>query len=625
MVDSGHALCLRGAFMTTPRAAALCAALLSGFAALSLFSTLAESPTFDEPVQTVAGWTHLHLGDFRMNVEDPPLWEEWAALPNGRESLHPDLSGAPWRGLLDTPALEARFAAGTLWAPGVDGATIVNRSRLMMLFLAVALGALIAFWAGILAGPRAAVIATALFALDPNFLAHAALVKNDVATALLFVAAAFLTWRLGRHFRPGSALALAVVCGIGLGVKFSCLLLIPLSALLLGLRILSAEPWSGSGDGGVSRVRRARAALSVLVLMACVSLLALWGAYGFRFAVTPDPSVAFPTGWVLDHLRNAQSKARGMSPAEWRPGGAARVFLWALAHRLLPEAWLNGFLYTSATAAFRRSFLLGALSSTGFWYYFPFAILVKTPLAELAAWGVSAAAGAWFLTRGRRSFPSLWAAACVLLPPVVYLVAAMAARMNIGIRHVLPVMAFAAVAAGVVLARLWDRRPRIGPWLTGLLLLATALETAAAAPHFLPFFNVAAGGARGGLRLLGDSNLDWGQAVPELAEWQRAHPGRELYLSYFGVADPAFYGIRYHPLPGNYLFGPPPESGPLRAPSVVALSASVMQGLSVGPALGDRYASFRQQAPIAVLGGALYLFDVPDEATAATFSRLVFQ
>ena len=90
MVDSGHAEWLLGASMTTPRAAVLCAALLSAFAAVSFFAARAESPTFDEPVQTVAGWTHLHLGDFRMNVEDPPLWEEWAALPNGRDALHPD-------------------------------------------------------------------------------------------------------------------------------------------------------------------------------------------------------------------------------------------------------------------------------------------------------------------------------------------------------------------------------------------------------------------------------------------------------------------------------------------------------------------------------------------------------
>ena len=145
----------------------------------------------------------------------------------------------------------------------------------------------------------------------------------------------------------------------------------------------------------------------------------------------------------------------------------------------------------------------------------------------------------------RHSFQALWATACLLIPPAIYLFAAMAARMNIGIRHVLPVMAFAAVGSGVVLSGLWDRLPW-GRWLVAALLLVTAGETASATPHFIPFFNFAAGGSRGGLRLLGDSNLDWGQDLPELARWQRDHPERELYLSYFGVAES---GVLWHPVP----------------------------------------------------------------------------
>lgn len=95
------------------------------------------------------------------------------------------------------------------------------------------------------------------------------------------------------------------------------------------------------------------------------------------------------------------------------------------------------------------------------------------------------------------------------------------------------------------------------------------LETLAGYPDYLAFFNLPSGGSRGGLSLLGDSNLDWGQDLPALADWQRQHPEPTLYLSYSGTADPAAYGIRYINLPGGYPYGPPPQSP--RQPGVIAI------------------------------------------------------
>ena len=142
------------------------------------------------------------------------------------------------------------------------------------------------------------------------------------------------------------------------------------------------------------------------------------------------------------------------------------------------------------------------------------------------------------------------------------------------------------------------------------LLVLLAVESLSAFPDFLPFFNVAVGGARGGFYLLSDSNLDWGQDLPALAAWQDRHPGRPLYLAYFGNADPASYGIRYHNLPAGYRYGPPPESLPARGPATVAISASILQGLYGRPEAGNAYAPFRDRSPDEVLGGSIYLFDL---------------
>jgi len=119
-----------------------------------------------------------------------------------------------------------------------------------------------------------------------------------------------------------------------------------------------------------------------------------------------------------------------------------------------------------------------------------------------------------------------------------------------------------------------------------VLLLAT--ETLAARPHFIPFFNVLAGGTKGGINLLSDSNLDWGQGLPVLRRWMAARGVEKVNLCYFGTADPAAYGISFVPLAGSYRFdvpgagvvGYPPQRPEL--PGYVAIGATNLQASTSG-------------------------------------------
>jgi hypothetical protein len=183
-------------------------------------------------------------------------------------------------------------------------------------------------------------------------------------------------------------------------------------------------------------------------------------------------------------------------------------------------------------------------------------------------------------------------------------------NINHGIRHLLPLFPLAFIVIGIVFAKLWRRtsarRMQIAAVTLAVLLLA---ETLPAWPNYIPFFNLAAGGPRGGLRLLGDSNLDWGQDLPLLAKWQAAHPNERLYFCYYGSADPSVYGIRYVNLASGFFLGPPAE--PITAPGVIAISATRLQGLFMPPSLRQSYGRLRTQAPREVLGGSIYLFDYP--------------
>ncbi len=70
------------------------------------------------------------------------------------------------------------------------------------------------------------------------------------------------------------------------------------------------------------------------------------------------------------------------------------------------------------------------------------------------------------------------------------------------------------------------------------------------APDYLAYFNVFVK-PENSWGLLTDSNLDWGQGLIALREYEQQHPSETLHLAYFGSVDPKLYGIRALPLAPN--------------------------------------------------------------------------
>jgi hypothetical protein len=75
------------------------------------------------------------------------------------------------------------------------------------------------------------------------------------------------------------------------------------------------------------------------------------------------------------------------------------------------------------------------------------------------------------------------------------------------------------------------------------LLIWLLLETLAAAPHYISYFNQAGGGVKGGYRYVTDSNYDWGQDLLRLRDFMNQHPEIDrMALDYFGSwGAPAYY------------------------------------------------------------------------------------
>lgn len=200
------------------------------------------------------------------------------------------------------------------------------------------------------------------------------------------------------------------------------------------------------------------------------------------------------------------------------------------------------------------AYLLGENREGGWPWYYAVAFLVKVPVPELLLFALAALA-AW---RERR--------ADVLLPWIVaaafFAAFGLGAKKNIGVRYLLPVLPVLHVAAA---AALGSRTTRLRVATFGLVALAVASGGAASSAPLAAFNGVERllGGKRA---VLVDSNLDWGQALPDLREWMAREGIESVRLAYFGRIDPSIYGISWRSLPSQ------PVSGP------VAISATLAAG-----------------------------------------------
>jgi len=171
------------------------------------------------------------------------------------------------------------------------------------------------------------------------------------------------------------------------------------------------------------------------------------------------------------------------------------------------------------------AYLLGARSPLGFWYFYPVALAVKTPLPllALAAFGV--------VLVFRKTVPRLWIPLCFA---AAVLQAGMMGHINIGIRHVLPVhMGMALLAAAAVMKMIESRRMATG--VAVVLLACFAGSSILSHPDYIAYFNLLAGTHPE--NVLVDSDLDWGQDIKRAAVRLRELGAREVMFPQFVVAD----------------------------------------------------------------------------------------
>ncbi|MDQ3441595.1 MAG: hypothetical protein M3478_14730, partial [Planctomycetota bacterium] len=409
---------------------------------------------------------------------------------------------------------------------------------------------------------------------------------------------------------------LAVLAALVLSLKFSGVFVLIIVCAVVVARVFIPASWPLFTDWFRKWWGRYFVAAIVVVVMLAVSITGLWGTYAFRFRPAPDATSSMNMPGIVAEvgMTEARLKSRGRNVTTLRTDAQSFVVkaaTYADAKRLLPQAWIYGFLETYQGLLTRPAFALDQSRRGGWWWYFPFAMTMKAPLATIVALGLSAWAllAAW-KRYGTPHEAGAWTITCLALPIVLYLFFAMLARLDFGVRHVLPVYPFLFIAMGVAAALAWQRW-RSAKWVIALILVGVGTETVRAYPNYVPFFNAAATAWRDGVHLLGESNVDLGQDLPLLAAWQSEHPDRKLYLSYFGPADPALYGINAVDVRKEAL--DKRTRWPVDEKGVIAVSAEHLQGFAIAPEARSLHSQLRARPPMEILGGSIYLYDLSSE------------
>ncbi len=542
--------------------------ILWAFFAHVLFIARATSMTIDEGLHIASGYTIWRTGDYRLIEEHPPAVKLWLAIPVLPLAGLPDPTELPaWEEAATTERTESLpllHMAQQLLYPSLPVDRWLIPARAMSALLGCLLLAVILRWARERVGIKMGLAATLLASLDPNLLAHSAIAGTDLGTTTLIL---WTLWEATRWFRRPTlshAVRLGILLGLALAAKLTALTLLPAMAIV-GMTHLLLPRRTGLGRWQFIR-------LSSTVLAVCA--LVFWAAYGFQVGRLPGLPLPVP----------------------------------AAAHAIPVSRLL------SHSAGGHQAYLLGENSDHGWWSYFPLAFLLKTPIPLL----LILAGGALHWIReivDRRSWVQ-WLLSIPALFAMTYGVISLLSTLNIGYRHLLPLVPLGYIGGASALTSLARKETAVPHrWVGSVTALLVAIQMGSVlslSPYLLSYFNELVGGPRQGWRYLADSNTDWGQGYKALAQFQDERHIDHVKLAAFIFYDPAVYGVRYEPL--TPLRGDTPPVFPSRfapPPGDYVISMTPLDGIPLVD--GEMYDWFRWRMPDALIAHALHFYHVTPE------------
>lgn len=550
--------------------------LLAAFFAQCFIFAAKTGQTVDETFYNGSGYPIVRYNDYRIIGEHPPLMMQIASLPLLFMDVKYPIDDVIWlgdSGEVDVTKMGLRF----LYEMGNDPGKILLAERTMLILLAVFMGIFLYRWAKEMYGVGPALFVLALYSFSPNVIANSSQYMTDMGVTIFM----FLSiYRLSKFFRKPNVRN-AVLCGLCYGLalmsKMSSLVLFPTTLLLFSLYPLLSYKSLSSYPQNPPRLDLALLVMSILFftfavgekLVLCglgpICLTVIWmtsskykamtkavwpkllrfaciGGFIACFAVAIYLSkkremiiVVGAALWVLSLLilnfliERLKKKEELIYLAKifvliWFVAALVIVFGYTDFYKSLMrwnpfQHYLRAFkIATSHSVSTHEAYMPGSYIVPGKSYYLN-AMLVKTPLLTIGSFLIGAV-GLCFSKLPRMN------KLCIFIPMLVFFcVASFLNKINIGIRHVLPLYPFIFLVAGSAFFIIQKIKVSIiRKVIFGIifcLLLSYSARTLAVSPHHMTYFNEIVGSAEAGGRLLSTNGGQDNRRLVEVVKEKR--------------------------------------------------------------------------------------------------------
>ncbi|MFC1742715.1 ArnT family glycosyltransferase [Candidatus Riflebacteria bacterium] len=484
-----------------------------------LSTTMGDSLTIDEYPHIKAGYHYVKKLSLRKNAEHPPLVKI--------------LSGCALQ------FLKIKSSNPLSYRNNQD--LVLLYARLPCMFVSLLLGLFLYIWASALSNRFWGLFALSLYVFEPTILAHSPLVTTDMAlTTWIFITLYFFS-RLLTGYSPFNYLFFILAFSFALLTKYSALILLPFifsvwSGFFLLSKFCAQNSYIGKFKFNFQKFRLAFVSIFIIVI----------GTYIFFMQ-------HYPLSRQRHHIKAFNRYSL------YQKERLLRILEYPFMR--FPAHYLYGF--SSIISQISRGhafpqYFMGDHAHKGSFYYFIVAFLIKTPVSLLfflvLATGYFFFRGMFELTDGLKKYfvaknedrffyTSL---VNIILFSTAYGLISLKSKLNIGIRHILPIYPFIFVFITCYLSRLYeslnDKRVSAKIFITTLIfgLFFFIYGTFSIYPHYLSYFNEFVGRANGHY-YLSDSNLDWGHDLKRLSLFVKERGIRKIKVDYWGRAGLSYY------------------------------------------------------------------------------------
>jgi putative flippase GtrA len=555
----------------------LAAGLLIIMFFISFFSMKGDSGIVDEIAHIPAGYSYIKYNDFRLNPEHPPLAKYIAGVPLSFISLNGLKADSSWN-----DAEQWNSGWYFLYRAGNNADHILFWSRTPMILLALLLGVLLYKWAVEELGYKTGLFVLFLYSFTPEFLAHSHYVTTDVAAALGFTFAVYMF----NKYLGQKTLKYLLLAGVAFAVaqllKFSAFLLFGIFPIMILVKSY-LETRSDRKKFWKTIWSYAKS----FILISLISLAVVWIVYiPMVWNTSPEiEKMVIEKNLTLDPkfelLRNFLA-ILGENPITRGIG-----------HYLLGVA-----LVFARVAGGNYTFILGHFSDKAISWFFPVAVILKTPAAIIF---LTVFSFIYVFTRKLKNDSEKWFMWLLLIPVAVYWAITIRGSLNIGTRHLMPTLPFLYLFIGFAMRSIIESKKLVASIVVVVAVLSLAIPVTAAYPKYISYFNEFTYGYPK-YKMLVDSSLDWGQDLKRLAAYVDENEIRDIKVDYFGGGLVKYY----IPKATEWRSGYGPTTGWL-AISATFYQMSKYQSKQEGKWSYDWLEDYQ---PHAIIGDSILLFNI---------------